>query len=83
MVGFNPQNNNLLPGFEEFDCPICLERMKPPKKIFQCKNGHVLCETCIEKVYRCPTCRIPFSGEQRIRNIALEKLVEDIFKHHK
>ena len=25
---------------------VCLEEMAPPKRIFQCKNGHHLCETC-------------------------------------
>ena len=23
-----------------------MEEMKPPKKIFQCSNGHVICELC-------------------------------------
>ena len=25
---------------------MCMEEMKPPKKIFQCSNGHVICEHC-------------------------------------
>ena len=28
------------------ECPVCMEEMKPPKKIFQCSNGHVICEHC-------------------------------------
>ena len=28
------------------ECPVCMEEMKPPKKIFQCSNGHVICEMC-------------------------------------
>ena len=28
------------------ECPICTEEMKPPRKIFQCMNGHVICELC-------------------------------------
>jgi hypothetical protein len=28
------------------ECPICTEEMKPPRKIFQCSNGHVICELC-------------------------------------
>ena len=28
------------------ECPICTEEMKPPRKIFQCANGHVICEIC-------------------------------------
>ena len=25
---------------------VCLEEMAPPTRIFQCRNGHLLCETC-------------------------------------
>ena len=25
---------------------VCLEEMSPPTRIFQCRNGHLLCETC-------------------------------------
>ena len=31
------------------ECPICYGFMKPPVKIFQCSQGHWLCETCFEK----------------------------------
>ena len=29
-----------------FECSFCLDDMKPPVKIFQCRNGHVMCESC-------------------------------------
>ena len=29
---------------DEFECPICFEEMCPPTKIFQCGQGHVVCE---------------------------------------
>ena len=29
-------------------CPICWEAMPPPKRIFQCSNGHLVCEVCID-----------------------------------
>ena len=25
---------------------VCLEEMIPPMRIFQCQNGHLICETC-------------------------------------
>ena len=28
------------------ECPICLDDMKPPTKIIQCKGGHFICEKC-------------------------------------
>ena len=27
----------------QFECPVCLEIMRPPTKMLHCKNGHVLC----------------------------------------
>ncbi len=29
------------------ECPVCYELIWPPKKIFQCSNGHIICEVCI------------------------------------
>ena len=28
----------------EFECPICFEEMKPPMRIWQCVDGHPVCE---------------------------------------
>ena len=44
---------------KEFECSVCLEEMRPPTKIFQCRNGHVMCEACKNHtvVSTCPTCR--------------------------
>ena len=44
---------------KEFECSVCLEEMRPPTKIFQCRNGHVMCEACKNhtEVSTCPTCR--------------------------
>ena len=30
----------------ELHCPFCHEEMCPPKKVFQCVDGHNLCEKC-------------------------------------
>ena len=36
------QTNACAPS--EFECPICLEEMRPPRKIGQCRLGHVICQ---------------------------------------
>lgn len=37
------------------ECPVCLDTMKPP--IFQCQNGHSVCNNCKRGLSSCPTCR--------------------------
>ncbi|ODM89295.1 putative E3 ubiquitin-protein ligase SINA-like 6 [Orchesella cincta] len=57
-------------------CPICLE--VPEQEIFQCRNGHVICNLCITKVRGCsicPQCRVPF-GTVRIRNRLFEEMLD-------
>ncbi len=51
--GRETDNQEILEVLEEkrrsttsLECPICTEEMKPPRKIFQCSNGHVICELC-------------------------------------
>jgi len=71
---------------KELECPICMEVMAPPSRIWQCKVGHVICEPCKEKVKKqtanttpvsiCPTCKTaPFIG----RNLALERISRSLF----
>ena len=85
-------HSNLDPLFDkDFECSVCLDDMKPPVKIFQCRNGHVMCESCKNhpEVMTCPTCRIPLPGPSALmRNIPMEKLARsyfekmDVFPHH-
>ena len=62
------------------ECPICFEEMLPPKKIFQCSQGHLLCEICFKKVSEstklCPFCKIDVVATP-IRNRALEEAIEN------
>jgi len=46
------------------ECPVCLEEMIPPTRIFQCRNGHLVCETCKSglKPCICPKCRQEMTG---------------------
>ena len=53
--------NNNSPNQDEhwFGCPVCLLLLKPPMRIFQCPEGHILCEECKENpaMVHCPQCR--------------------------
>eukprot|EP00092_Neocalanus_flemingeri_P098701 GFUD01125865.1.p1 GENE.GFUD01125865.1~~GFUD01125865.1.p1 ORF type:complete len:103 (+),score=24.42 GFUD01125865.1:3-311(+) len=63
---------------KEFKCPICVEPMSPPVRIWQCAEGHILCENCKNHpdVRNCPACRGAFAG----RNLAMERMAELVFK---
>ena len=34
----------------ELACPICFEIPLPPKKIYQCSQGHTICDECLNKL---------------------------------
>ena len=59
-------------------CPVCYEPLKPPKRIFQCTNGHLVCDICKRQpqLRGCPTCRQPIMG----RATAMEQLIADLQK---
>lgn len=54
-----------------FECPICFDYAVPP--IYQCQNGHLVCQGCSSKITHCPTCRVPIS-DPSIRNLQLDRL---------
>jgi len=61
----------------ELECPVCMESMKPPKRIWQCSDGHAVCEPCKKKpqVTCCPICRKYLVG----RSTIAEKLARSLF----
>ena len=65
---------------DQFACPVCLELLKPPLRIFQCPEGHILCENCKENpaIVHCPQCRIPLERNCS-RNRALEEVARNFF----
>ena len=66
---------------ELLECPVCLEVMVAPVKIFQCDNGHAICETCKNnpEVSSCPSCRLWFtSTSPPRRNLLAEKLARAV-----
>ena len=55
-------------------CVIC--QAVPPRKIFQCENGHLTCESCSGRVTSCPMrCSGAEERPWRGRNLALEQVL--------
>ena len=52
-------------------CPVCLQAM-----IYTCYNGHLVCESCKNKVTTCSLCSQPIMG----RAAAMEQMLRNIFK---
>jgi len=77
--GFDKQENGKnAEAWKELECPVCLNEMKPPTRIWQCSQGHPLCAPCRKNpaITQCPTCRMGFVG----RNTALEKIALALFE---
>jgi len=49
----------------------------PKDKVFQCREGHHLCEECYSNCTSCPQCRAPFEKDRRIRTLVVEALLDD------
>lgn len=62
----------------EFECPVCLELPKVGSKIYQCRSGHIICETCNERLDVCPTCRAKLDS---IRSIIAEKSIAQLARY--
>ncbi|CAL8071664.1 unnamed protein product [Orchesella dallaii] len=58
---------------EHLCCPICLDL--PINEVYQCRNGHTICDDCISSLTHCPQCRVRFE-DSRIRNRALEAMLD-------
>ena len=60
------------------NCPVCFDSLKPPTRILQCINGHLVCEKCRmqPQVEVCPTCRECFTG----RATAMEQHLRALFQ---
>jgi len=69
-------NNNKQPPCP--NCPVCFDSLKPPTRILQCINGHLVCEKCRlqPQVEVCPTCRESFTG----RATAMEQHLRALFQ---
>ena len=65
------EDSDLIP-----ECPVCLDEMLPPKKIYQCEEGHLLCSDCRPKLKTkaCVTCTNKSGYKSRSR------FIEDIVR---
>ena len=41
----------------ELECSVCFNVPTANTKIFQCGNGHLLCDQCHAKLESCPSCK--------------------------
>ena len=67
-------------------CTVCLDI--PRVHLYQCKNGHLMCATCLghlladarlkDEVSSCPNCRCDISWDRCVRNLAAEKAVGEL-----
>ena len=60
------------------ECPVCFVVPKVGP-IYQCRNGHLLCNECHPKMKRCPLCNIPL---EKLRNLLSEQLVAMIYPEY-
>ena len=56
---------------DALECIICLEFPKSTP-VYQCDNGHILCNSCHGRITECPTCRTRLG---KIRCLAVEKVL--------
>ena len=57
------------------ECPLCLESLAPPAKLYNCPEGHLLCANCRTKVENCHLCRKPLQG----RATAMEQYLRAVY----
>ena len=58
------------------ECPICAETASTP--IYQCREGHMVCSSCVYKIARCPMCRQ--DGPVNVRNRYAENDSQELAK---
>ena len=61
------------------ECPICMELMKPPARIWMCPSNHLVCETCRDRLEGklCPSCR---TVRVNVRATVAENFAVALFK---
>ena len=59
------------------ECPVCYEEMRPPKEIWTCGNGHLICSDCQPDV-RDNKCVVRCGSKYSGKAIAMEQLVRQI-----
>ena len=65
---------------QHLKCPICLELMRPPRRIWMCPQSHMVCEECRPRLDNnvCPTCR---AARVNLRAFFAEIMASALFGH--
>ena len=60
-----------------FECPVCFEIMKSPRRIFGCSNDHFICSECLKSscIKCCPICREDYETNKPQRRFKSEGLL--------
>ena len=58
---------------EDLECPVCRDVPKS-LPIYQCRQGHIICNSCYPKLNNCPVCRVILSPQ--IRALTAEKILQ-------
>jgi len=88
------EKENLEAAKSSLECPMCMELMKPPTKIWMCPLNHIVCGPCRDKLklksqtcrIPCPTCRTQrvdlraFLAENFARTVFNERKIQDSTK---
>ena len=51
------------------ECPVCLETIRTAP-VQCCRNGHLICNTCLSRAHICPTCRAPMGHGMAMRCVS-------------
>ena len=60
-----------------FECPVCLEIMKSPKRIYGCSSDHYICSDCLQSpdLKCCPICREDYETVRPQRRFQSEQIL--------
>merc|ERR1712150_44462 len=67
---------------DDLHCIVCFE-FPTGGHVYQCKNGHLLCQICLQKILhqckpQCPSCRVRLSREHSSRNRFAETVLASL-----
>jgi len=51
------------------ECPVCMETIRTAP-VPCCRNGHLICGSCVQRTFTCPTCRAPMTAQRCVSHSA-------------
>ena len=76
---YDDNNNVITELLDLIECVICFDNPREPTHIYQCQNGHLFCEDCLEKMKNCSVCQKPLNKDSR--NLMVEKILSILNKY--